>query len=152
MTGLKDWTYVDLMIYNEGSNSLSEGLMKFMSRGYISGSGSTQTITQVVDENRPWDVQSGTVAETVNQTGASFNSSYAGLPAKTRSAAMNAISRSSGGVSLGSVLGARSKAYMRIYWCLAQSENGSSVTYITTTRGRKLWSSEISGKYYVVTM
>ena len=152
LTGLKDWTYVDLMIYNEGSNSLSEGLMKFMSRGYISGSGSTQTITQVVDENRPWDVQSGTVAETVNQTGASFNSSYAGLPAKTRSAAMNAISRSSGGVSLGSVLGARSKAYMRIYWCLAQSENGSSVTYITTTRGRKLWSSEISGKYYVVTM
>lgn len=152
LTGLKDWTYVDLMIYNEGSNALSEGLLKFMSRGYISGSGSTQTISQVVDENRPWDVQSGTVAETVNQTGASFNSSYTGLSAKTRSAAITAITRSSGGVSLGSSLGARSKAYLRIYWCLAQSESGSSVTYITTTRGKKLWSSEISGKYYVITM
>lgn len=151
-TGLKDWTYVDLMIYNEGSNSLSEGIMKFMSRGYIEGSGSSQTVTQVVDENRPWDVQSGTIAETVNRTGASFSVSYNGLAGKTRGAAVNAINNtSSGGVSLGSTMLPRSKAYIRLYWCLATSDS-SNPSYVVTTRGKKLWSSELSGKYFVVTV
>ena len=151
-TGLKDWTYVDLMIYNEGSNSLSEGIMKFMSRGYIEGSGSSQTVTQVVDENRPWDVQSGTIAETVNRTGASFSVSYNGLAGKTRGAAVNAINdTSSGGVSLGSTMLPRSKAYIRLYWCLATSDS-SNPSYVVTTRGKKLWSSELSGKYFVVTV
>lgn len=151
-TGLRDWTYVDLVIYNEGSNSLSEGIMKFMSRGYIEGSGSSQVVTQVVDENRPWDVQSGTIAETVNRTGASFSASYSGLAAKTRGAAVNAINNtSSGGVSFGQTLLPRSKAYIRLYWCLAQSD-AASPSYVVTTRGKKLWSSELSGKYFVVTV
>lgn len=151
-TGLKDWTYVDLMIYNEGSNSLSEGIMKFMSRGYVEGSGNSQTITQVVDENRPWDVQSGTIAETVNRTGASFNVSYTGLSAKTRAAAVNAINNtSSGGVSFGSTMLPRAKAYIRLYWCLATNDSNNP-SYIVTTRGKKLWSSELSGKYFVVTV
>ena len=151
-TGLKDWTYVDLMIYNEGSNSLSDGVMKFMSRGYIESSGSSQTVTQVVDENRPWDVQSGTIAETVNRTGANFNVSYTGLTAKTRSAAVTAINNtSSGGVTFGQTMLPRSKAYIRVYWCLAQNDS-SSPSYVTTTRGQKLWSSELSGRYFVVTV
>lgn len=151
-TGLKDWTYVDLMIYNEGSNSLSDGVMKFMSRGYVESSGSSQTITQVVDENRPWDVQSGTISETVNRTGASFSVSYNGLAGKTRGAAVNAINNtSSGGVSFGSSMLPRSKAYIRLYWSLATNDN-SSPNYVTTTRGKKLWSSELSGRYFVVTV
>lgn len=151
-TGLKDWTYVDLMIYNEGSNSLSDGVMKFMSRGYIESSGSSQTVTQVVDENRPWDVQSGTIAETVNRTGANFNVSYTGLTAKTRGAAVTAINNtSSGGVSFGQTMLPRSKAYIRVYWCLAQNDSNSP-SYVTTTRGQKLWSSELSGRYFVVTV
>lgn len=151
-TGLRDWTYVDLMIYNEGSNSLSEGVMKFMSRGYVEGSGNSQTVTQVVDENRPWDVQSGTIAETVNRTGANFNVSYNGLAAKSRGAAVNTINNTSaGGVSFGSTMLPRSKAYIRLYWCLAQNDSNSP-SYVVTTRGKKLWSSELSGKYFVVTV
>ena len=151
-TGLKDWTYVDLMIYNEGSNSLSDGVMKFMSRGYVESSGSSQTVTQVVDENRPWDVQSGTIAETVNRTGANFNVSYTGLTAKTRAAAVTAVNNtSSGGVAFGQTMLPRSKAYIRVYWCLAQNDS-SSPSYVTTTRGQKLWSSELSGRYFVVTV
>lgn len=151
-TGLKDWTYVDLMIYNEGSNSLSDGVMKFMSRGYIESSGSSQIVTQVVDENRPWDVQSGTIAETVNRTGANFNVSYTGLTVKTRAAAVTAVNHtSSGGVAFGQTMLPRSKAYIRVYWCLAQNDS-SSPSYVTTTRGQKLWSSELSGRYFVVTV
>lgn len=151
-TGLKDWTYVDLMIYNEGSNSLSDGIMKFMSRGYIDSKGNEQTVTQVVDENRPWDVQSGTIAETVSRTGANFNVSYTGLTAKSRAAAVKAVNdTSSGGLAFGQTMLPRSKAYIRVYWCLAQNDS-SSPTYVTTTRGQKLWSSELSGRYFVVTV
>lgn len=151
-TGLRDWTYVDLMIYNEGSNSLSEGIMKFMSRGYIEGSGSSQTVTQVVDENRPWDVQSGTIEETINRTGASFSVSYAGLTEKTRGAAVRAIGEtSSGGLSFGATMLPRAKGYIRLYWCLATNDSNNP-SYVVTTRGKKLWSSELSGKYFVVTV
>ncbi len=151
-TGLKDWTYVDLMIYNEGSNSLSDGVMKFMSRGYVESSGNAQTVTQVVDENRPWDVQSGTVAETVSRTGADFNVSYGGLAPRTRAAAVEAINdTSAGGVVFGQTMLPRSKAYIRVYWCLAQNDSASP-SYVTTTRGQKLWSSELSGRYFVVTV
>ena len=150
-TGLPDWTYVDLMICNEGGNSLSEGLLKFLSRGYVAESSGSAAITQVVDENRPWDVQSGTVAETINRTGAVFSQTYSGLAARTRGAAVAAInSTAAGGVSLGGVLAPRSRAYLRVYWCLALDDT-SSAKYVTTTRGAKLWSSEISGKYFVVT-
>ena len=149
-TGFRDWTYVNLMIYNEGSNSLSEGIMKFMSRGYVEGSGSSQTVTQVIDENRPWDVQSGTVAETVNRTGGEFSFSYA-FTEPSRKEAVRVIGNSSGGISLGTAMMPHSKAYIRLYWSLATSD-GSSPSYVVTTRGRKLWSSEISGKFFNVTV
>lgn len=137
----KDWTYVDLKLINEGSNTLMNGALKFISRGYVSQG---STVDRVLDNNRPWDVQKGTVAETVSCTGGTYSGSYTALPDKTRAVATSY--RNSGQtINFGSLL-AKGHVYVRIYWCLW---NGGA--YVDTTRGDKLYSAELSGRYYVLT-
>lgn len=152
VSGISDWTYVDLVVCNEGTTALSDGIIKFMSRGYLTGSGDNAVVTEVIDENRPWDVQAGTVAETVNCTGCAFSASFNSLPKPDKENALSTIGSSTGGgTSLGTMFAPRSKAYLRVFWSLAKSGDGGA-GYVATTRGEKLWSSELSGKYYVVTV
>ena len=148
VAGLVDWTHVDLMVVNEGANALTNGVLKFIARGYITGSGNSAVVTQAVDQNRPWDVQSGTVAETVNRTGAQCAAAFDGLDAPSRAKAVELVGTGAGGVSLDTVA-ARGRKFLRVYWCLATDAAGG--THVTTTRGAKLWSSELSGNYFVVT-
>jgi len=138
-----DWTYVNLKIINEGTNQLNNGTLKFLARGYIS---SGTTVDTVLDNNRPWDVQEGTVAETVQRCGAKWSTSYSGLPAASRKEAFSA--KSSQSVSFGT-LNSKSAVYLRVYWCICNDENGTS--WIDCTRGSKCFSAEMSGKYYVFT-
>ncbi|MBR4316284.1 MAG: hypothetical protein IKP65_04910 [Alphaproteobacteria bacterium] len=50
----KDWAYVDVKIVNEGMASLNQGVLQFLTRGYVTKGTIVDT---VLDQNRPWDVQ-----------------------------------------------------------------------------------------------
>ena len=138
-----DYTWVDLKIVNEGTNQLTNGTLKFLARGYITAG---TVVDTVLDNNRPWDVQMGTVAETVNRTGAVYSESYNGLGGTSRSEAINAIKSQT--LQFGT-LDAKSSKFVRVFWCIATNEQGTG--WIDCTRGEKLFSAELSGKFYVFT-
>jgi hypothetical protein len=77
LTNYTDFTYVDLKIINEGDNALLSGTLQFLARGYIT---SSDVVDTVLDQNRPWDIQQGSVAETVQRTGAVSSSNFNALP------------------------------------------------------------------------
>lgn len=143
-SGYTDYTWVDLKIVNEGTNQLTDGTLKFLARGYITAG---TVVDTVLDNNRPWDVQKGTVAETVQRTGANFSTSYDGLGLTTRQAAVNAINR--GQTCTFGNLGAKESLFARVFWCIATNGDGSA--WIDCTRGDKLFSAELSGKFYIFT-
>ena len=141
-----DWTYVDLKIVNEGTNTLTNGLLQFLARGYIT----TGTVVDtVLDMNRPWDVQEGTTAETVQRTGARVSTSYSELntAANSKATRKNAFeARQSQAVSLGTI-DPKGTVYVRVFWCIANDANGTK--WIDCTRGNKTYSAELSGKFYI---
>jgi hypothetical protein len=55
----KDFAAVDLKIVNEGNNTLLNGTLQFLARGYVT---SSNVVDAVLDMNRPWDVQKGSTA------------------------------------------------------------------------------------------
>ena len=138
-----DWTYVDLKLTNEGTNQLTDGTLKFLARGYITAG---TVVDTVLDNNRPWDVQKGTVAETVQRTGAKFAQAYSALGTPSRGDAVNVIKSQT--ASFGT-LDAKASKFVRVYWCIATNADGTS--WINCTRGEKLFSAELSGKFYIFT-
>lgn len=141
-----DWAYVDLKIINEGTNTLNSGLLTFLARGYVTKG---TVVDTVLDMNRPWDVQEGTTAETVNRTGAKKEPTYAALvtnhPA-SRAAAFEA--RGSQTCVLGDIE-PKGHVFVRVYWCIAANAGGTS--WIDVSRGKKTYSAELSGTYMVFT-
>ena len=141
-----DWAYVDLRIVNEGTNTLHDGLLQFLARGYIT---TGSVVDTVLDNNRPWDVQEGTTAETVQRTGARVATSHSALnngtnSKATRTNAFNA--RASQSAVLGTI-DPKGMVYVRVFWCIANNAEGTA--WIDCTRGKKLYSGELAGRYYV---
>jgi len=142
----KDWTYVDLKIVNEGSNTLSGGLLTFLARGYVTKG---TVVDTVIDQNRPWDIQEGTTAETVNRTGARMRTSYASLntDSECKATRANAFSaRSSQTCSLGDIA-PKGFVFVRVFWCIAANAQGTA--WIDVSKGKKTYSAELSGKYFI---
>ena len=92
-----DYTYADICIWNEGEAMLEQGKMTFVPRGYDTDGRDGVVLTpdgqnyqtnadivdQVLDINRPWDIQRGTKDETYDRMACAFNSSFIwsrGLP------------------------------------------------------------------------
>ncbi len=149
--GQSDWAYVDLKIVNEGTNKLTSGILQFLTRGYIT---SGTVVDTVLDYNRPWDVQKGTTAETVQCIGAKSATSYALLNSDSSIVATrrNAFSARSSQTCVFGTLDAKSTTYVRVFWCIASALNGDTATqWINITRGIKVCSCELSGKYFVRT-
>lgn len=145
----KDWTYVDVKIVNEGTNSLYSGTLKFLARGYITKG---TVVDVVLDMNRPWDVQEGTTAETVKRTGGVWATSYSLLNSTssmmpTRGNAFEAAK--SQDVVFGT-LAPKQTIYARIFWCIANDANGTS--WVQTSRGSKTYSAELSGTYFIISL
>ena len=140
-TSYSDWTYVDLKIVNEGTNTLQDGTLQFLSRGYITKGSVVDT---VLDNNRPWDVQEGSVAETVQRAGASYSRDYSNLSVANRVNAYNSTKSQS---CVFGTLAPKATTYVRVFWCIANDENGTS--WIDCTKGSKVFSSELSGRYYI---
>jgi hypothetical protein len=141
-----DWTYVDLKIVNEGGNTLNDGTLTFLARGYITKGSVVDT---VLDQNRPWDVQEGTTAETVNRTGARYSTSFSNLDATypaNRATAFDARSEQS--LSFGTIE-PKQTIFVRVFWCIAQ--NAAGTAWIDCSRGNKCYSGELSGTYFIFT-
>ena len=136
-----DWTYVDLKITNEGTNTLQNGTLQFLARGYITQGSVVDT---VLDNNRPWDVQQGTTAETVQRTGAVSSTDFSTLKLPSRANAYNATKSQS---CVFGTLEPKHSVYVRVFWCIANNENGT--TWIDCTKGAKTFSAELSGMYYI---
>lgn len=138
--GYQDWTYVDLMVINEGTANLTSGSLKLLPRGYVS---SGTTVDTVLDNNRPWDQQQGSLAQTVNQCGGYYDSSYQLLKQEHEANRSSAIgARNITTIAFGS-LSTKSRGFFRIFWTLANSES----SWIQCTRGNKLFSAELAGTY-----
>ncbi|MGQ4893428.1 MAG: hypothetical protein ACP6IQ_02245 [Candidatus Njordarchaeia archaeon] len=137
-----DYTWTDVKIVNEGDAILENGKLKFLARGYDNdGDG---TIDQVLDVNRPWDVQEGTAAETYERTAMEVRQNYTFDLTITRDQAYSIVSNWKN-KEFGFDIYPRTKFYGRVVWCLWM--NGS---YPQTSIGRKTFSAELSGKFYNV--
>ena len=140
-----DYTFGDIKIVNEGSAILEAGQMQFLPRGYdTNGDG---VIEQVLDINRPWDVQQGTPAETYNVAACDIETSYIWSQTCTKAQAESILSTWKG-KAFGFNVSPQQVFYGRVVWVLGGT-SGSS--YPTTTSGSKAFSSEIQGKFYSIT-
>lgn len=141
-----DWTYVDLKIVNEGGNTLNDGMLTFLARGYITKGSVVDT---VLDQNRPWDVQEGTTAETVNRTGAGYSTSFSNLETSYPANRATAFAaRANQALSFGTIE-PKQTIFVRVFWCIAQ--NAAGTAWIDCSRGNKCYSGELSGTYFIFT-
>lgn len=145
-TSYTDWTYVDLKIVNEGGNTLNDGTLTFLARGYITKGSVVDT---VLDQNRPWDVQEGTTAETVNRTGAKYSTSFSHLDATYPATRANAFEARANQVLSFGTIEPKQTIFVRVFWCIAQ--NAAGTAWIDCSRGSKTFSGELSGTYFIFT-
>jgi len=137
-----DYTYGNIKIVNEGDSILESGRMRFLARGFDSnGDG---TVDQVIDVNRPWDIQMGSPDETYNKCAAEIRSQYTWDATCTKQQAMTILSNWQNAY-FGFNVYPEQVFFGRVVWVLGGT-GGSS--YPVTTAGKKVWSSEMEGKYY----
>jgi hypothetical protein len=141
-----DYTFVDVKLVNEGDAILESGKITFLSRGFDDDSDGT--IDQVLDVNRPWDVQEGTAAETYDKVAMQIATSYSYNLRPTKSEARSILSNWKS-ASFPEDFMPRTAMYGRCVWVLGGT---SGTDYPTTSVGRKTFSAEISGSYYSVSV
>lgn len=140
-TKYPDFTWGDIKIVNQGDASLQAGQIKFLARGVVTDN----VVTQVLDINRPWDVQSGTAQQTYAKTGCQISKNYKwDSYSCTRDQAKAILSKSTVNQFNVSQFESKGILYGRIVLCLG----GTNDSYPTTTAGKKVFSSQIAGKFY----
>ena len=136
-----DYSWGDIKVVNQGDAALQAGQIKFLARGVVTDN----VITQVLDINRPWDVQAGTAQETYGKTGCQFKRQYSWDSYNCdRNAAKTILSRSTVNQFNVDELESKGILYGRIVICLG----GTNDSYPTTTAGKKIFSAQIAGKFY----
>ena len=144
-----DYSFADVKIVNEGDALLEQGTIKFTLRGYDTNNDGEIILTganivdMVLDINRPWDVQKGTRAETVDKMAMAINTNYQWARTCLKTDAQNILSNWQTAV-FGSIA-ARSRVYGRAVWVLG---GGGGNSYPATSAGPKRCSLELAGKYY----
>lgn len=156
-----DATWADIRIVNEGSAILESGKLIFKCRGEADGD--SDDVKKPLDVNRPWDIQEGKkdvtwdrcriyLSHTFDENYFQFTPSISDLRRTYNAAGGNNASLTVS--SSEPYLAPKESLYGRIVWNLA-GDTGSKLNnakYPTDglTLGRKSWSAEISGRYYVV--
>ena len=160
-----DYTFADIKLVNEGDAMLEDGYMKFVGRGYDTANSDGVILEpdgdaykdndsikdQVLDIDRPWDIQKGTKDETYDRMACAFSADYIWDRSCPKSGGSDASNKSATGIlswknkSFGD-LAARGKLFGRVVWVLGGTSGNSYPT--KTTSGRKRASLEIEGKYY----
>lgn len=141
-----DFTWVDVKLVNEGDAILEGGIIKFLSRGYDDNNDGI--IDQVLDVNRPWDVQEGTAAETYDKVAMEVRTNYTWSIRPSKDDAKSILSSWKNRV-FGFDCYPRTRWYGRVVWILGGTSGNS---YPATTVGRKTFSSQIEGRYYSVSV
>jgi len=161
-----DYTYADICIWNEGEAMLEQGKMTFVPRGYDTDGRDGVVLTpdgqnyqtnadivdQVLDINRPWDIQRGTKDETYDRMACAFNSSFIwsrGLPKTGGSDPSNQTATGILSYWKGrnfDNIPARGRIFGRCVWVLGGVGGADYPQNVTS--GLKRNSLEISGKYY----
>ena len=137
-----DYTYGDVKIVNEGDAILEDGRMRFVMRGYDNdGDG---TVDQVLDINRPWDIQKGTEAETYGKVAMEVKTSYTWDTSCTKVQARTILSTWANAY-FGFDVEPQQVFYGRVVWVLGGT---SGSNYPNTTTGEKAFSAELEGRYY----
>jgi hypothetical protein len=144
-----DFTWVDVKVVNEGDATLEDGKLKFVARGYDTDNNnevsfvSDPVVDQVLDINRPWDIQKGTRSETYERMAMAIAANYlwARTCSKTEAQAILAewANKSFGDIE------SRDRIYGRAVWVLG---GASGSAYPDTTPGEKRCSLEANGRFY----
>jgi hypothetical protein len=141
-----DYTWSDVKLVNEGDAILEDGKLKFLARGYDTDGDSV--IDQVLDVNRPWDIQNGSAPETYDKVAMEASESYSFPSSITRTEAASILANWKDQV-FGFDVYPRTSMYGRIAYILGgTSETG----YPSTTVGEKVFSCELEGRYYSVSV
>ncbi|MCK9279260.1 MAG: hypothetical protein M0P71_01340 [Melioribacteraceae bacterium] len=140
-----DYTWNDVKIVNEGNAILEGGQITFTMRGYDTNSDGT--IDQVLDVNRPWDIQEGTPDETYNKVAMEVRSNYTFSLKPTRTEARTILSNWKN-QPFGFDVSPRSRFYGRVCYVLCGTSGNDYPS--ATSVGSKTFSSEISGKFYSI--
>ena len=141
-TQYPDYTWGDIKIVNQGDTQLRDGRLVFLARGQVQNN----TITSVLDYDRPWDVQQGTAQQTYDKVAIVIRKNYAwNSYTCTRQQAKNLYKTSDVNI-FPDAIKPKQVFYGRIVYLLG----GANDSYPTTTAGRKTFSSEISGRFIQV--
>lgn len=156
-----DATWADIRIVNEGESILENGKFIFKCRGEVEGD--SEEVKKPLDVNRPWDVQEGKKAVTwdrcrvylsytYDENYFQFTPSISDLRRTyNKAGGNNATLKKSDSEPY---LAPKESVYGRIIWNLA-GDTGSGLNNAQypndgLTVGRKSWSAEVSGRFYVV--
>jgi hypothetical protein len=159
------YTYVDLKVTNEGSADLSSGRLNFTLRGISTNN----TITSVLNPDRPWDVQQGTAEETIDLVGGvaranfdfppvTFDNMIAiakgnqitvgdGEDKKTYEAQNKEIDFAN---ATPEGLKPKQNIYIRVVWSLVTDGSSDKPEFVVVSAGEKVFSSEIEGTFYSI--
>jgi hypothetical protein len=153
-----DYTWADVKIVNEGNAEVAGFQVKFVPRGHDTNGDGNATFTgsnvvdQVLDINRPWDIQVGTKDETFDKMAMNIQPHYLFPRICPRTGGTGTNATAGATAILGTwknrvygTVAARSKAFGRVVWVLGGS-GGSS--YPAISAGKKRTSLEASGTYY----
>lgn len=154
-----DYTWADVKIVNEGNTTLEDLQLTFVPRGYDTDGDGNVTLTgnnvvdQVLDINRPWDIQLGTKDETYTKMAMAINTAYIwprqcprlGGDGNAGTSGAGAIFSTWANKVFGNV-SARQTVFGRAVWILGGSSGSGYPSAITA--GQKRCSIEAQGKYY----
>jgi hypothetical protein len=171
-TAYPSYTFADVKVVNEGDAMLEQGLIRFVARGYDTDNNGVvlepdpsnpqydtpdKIVDQVLDPNRPWDIQRGTADETYDRMAAAVNASYIWNPRSCPLLASEVVSGDPNDHAATGILSywkarnippldKRGHLYGRVVWVLGGTSGNSWPTALTS--GKKACSVEVSGKYY----
>ncbi len=113
-------------------------------------------VDQVLDINRPWDIQKGTKSETYEKMAMSIRPTYDFVAKLTKSTGGSSDGTASNATAVAifgtwqnrayGTLAARGKAFGRVVWVLGGSSGTGYPSEVSS--GEKRCSVEVSGKYY----
>lgn len=156
-----DATWADIRIINEGDAILENGKLVFKCRGETEGD--TEEVKKPLDVNRPWDVQEGKKAVTWDRCRVylsyTYDDSYFQFT-PTISDLRRTYNKAGGNEAMlkksdsEKYLAPKEALFGRIVWNLA-GDTGSQLDNPQYPSdglvvGRKSWSAEVSGKFYVI--
>lgn len=148
-----NFTFADVMIVNEGSADLEKFKVVFVPRGYDTNNDGQVVLTgsnvvdQVLDINRPWDIQLGTRLETYGVMALQIDSNYLWQRSQTQQGAQDILSNWFNRVA--GTIASHQTLFGRAVWVLGGT---SGSNFPPTTPGEKVCSIEATGSYYQQTI